>query len=117
MPEWSEGYIQANDLNIHYHRTGGAGKTPLILLHLSARLALSSQFFLDIQWAQLPQLWWLPHIQNWCARFCWKTRLSHSRLPRKARETYRHQKLSRLFRVFSVSERCHQKNAWLLLEK
>ena len=33
MSEWSEGFIQANDLNIHYHRTGGTGKPPLILLH------------------------------------------------------------------------------------
>lgn len=33
MPEWSDGFIQANDLNIHYHRTGGTGKPPLILLH------------------------------------------------------------------------------------
>ena len=33
MSEWSEGFIKANDLNIHYHRTGGTGKTPLILLH------------------------------------------------------------------------------------
>ncbi len=33
MSEWPEGYIQANDLNIHYHRTGGTGKPPLILLH------------------------------------------------------------------------------------
>ncbi len=33
MSEWSEGFIQTNDLNIHYHRTGGTGKPPLILLH------------------------------------------------------------------------------------
>jgi len=33
MSEWSEGFIQANDLNIHYHRTGGTGKPSLILLH------------------------------------------------------------------------------------
>ena len=33
MSEWSEDFIQANDLNIHYHRTGGTGKPPLILLH------------------------------------------------------------------------------------
>ncbi|HYA99484.1 MAG TPA: alpha/beta hydrolase [Ktedonobacteraceae bacterium] len=33
MSNWSEGFIKANDLNIHFHRTGGAGKPPLILLH------------------------------------------------------------------------------------
>lgn len=33
MSEWTENYIKVNDLNIHYHRTGGTGKPPLILLH------------------------------------------------------------------------------------
>ena len=33
MSNWSEGFIKANDLNIHYHRTGEAGNPPLILLH------------------------------------------------------------------------------------
>lgn len=33
MTEWFEGYVQANDLNIHYHRTGGNQKPVLILLH------------------------------------------------------------------------------------
>jgi pimeloyl-ACP methyl ester carboxylesterase len=33
MSDWSEGFISAIDLNIHYHRTGGADKPPLILLH------------------------------------------------------------------------------------
>src|SRR2546427_8489175 len=33
MSEWFDGYIQANDLNIHYYRTGGTDKPQLILLH------------------------------------------------------------------------------------
>ena len=33
MLEFSEGSIQANDLHIHYHRTGGVGKPSLLLLH------------------------------------------------------------------------------------
>lgn len=34
MAEWFEGYAQANDLNIHYHRTGAGSRKPvLILLH------------------------------------------------------------------------------------
>lgn len=33
MAEWPDYYTQANDLNIHYYRTGGSGKPVLILLH------------------------------------------------------------------------------------
>ena len=33
MVAWSEDSIQANDLNIHYYRTGGTGKPQLLLLH------------------------------------------------------------------------------------
>ncbi len=33
MSEWTEGSIKANDLNIHYHRAGGTGKPPILLLH------------------------------------------------------------------------------------
>jgi N-formylmaleamate deformylase len=33
MVAWSEGSIQANDLTIHYSRTGGTGKPQLLLLH------------------------------------------------------------------------------------
>jgi len=33
MAGWPDHYAQANDLNIHYYRTGGSGKPALILLH------------------------------------------------------------------------------------
>lgn len=33
MEPWFEGTVQANDLAIHYHRTGDAARPPLILLH------------------------------------------------------------------------------------
>lgn len=32
MADWSEGFVAANGLNIHYHRSGG-DKTPILLLH------------------------------------------------------------------------------------
>lgn len=33
MSEWPDSFVQANDLTIHYHRSGGAGKPQIILLH------------------------------------------------------------------------------------
>ena len=33
MSEWPDSYIQANDLKIHYYRTGNTGKPQIILLH------------------------------------------------------------------------------------
>lgn len=33
MANWQDGYAHANGIDIHYHRTGGAGKPPIILLH------------------------------------------------------------------------------------
>lgn len=33
MAEWPDNYVQANGLNIHYYRTGNAGKPVIILLH------------------------------------------------------------------------------------
>jgi pimeloyl-ACP methyl ester carboxylesterase len=30
---WTEGRVEAHDITIHYHRTGGAGKPPVLLLH------------------------------------------------------------------------------------
>jgi N-formylmaleamate deformylase len=33
MSEWSDGYLAANDLKIHYYRTGDREKPPLLFLH------------------------------------------------------------------------------------
>ena len=33
MTVWTEGYVQANGINIHYHRTGGDDKPAVLLLH------------------------------------------------------------------------------------
>ena len=33
MKDWSDNFVQANGINIHYHRTGDGSKPPLILLH------------------------------------------------------------------------------------
>jgi N-formylmaleamate deformylase len=33
MVTWSEGNVQANGINIHYHRTGDRNKPPILLLH------------------------------------------------------------------------------------
>src|SRR5947209_8586918 len=33
LATWSEGRVKANGITIHYHRTGGAGKPPVLLLH------------------------------------------------------------------------------------
>lgn len=33
MREWTDGFVHANGIAIHYHRTGGDKKPPLILLH------------------------------------------------------------------------------------
>lgn len=37
---WSEGYVRANGIRIHYWRTGGSGKTPLVMAHGSSDDAL-----------------------------------------------------------------------------
>jgi pimeloyl-ACP methyl ester carboxylesterase len=33
MSEWSEGDVHANGITIHYYRTGGTNKPPILLLH------------------------------------------------------------------------------------
>jgi N-formylmaleamate deformylase len=33
MTQWFEGDVQANSITIHYHRTGGTNKPPILLLH------------------------------------------------------------------------------------
>ena len=33
---WSDGYILTNGIRMHYWRTGGAGKTPLVMAHGSS---------------------------------------------------------------------------------
>jgi len=33
MAEWFDGYIKANGINVHYYRTGGENKPPILLLH------------------------------------------------------------------------------------
>lgn len=33
MSAWFDSYVKVNDLTIHYHRTGGSSKSPIILLH------------------------------------------------------------------------------------
>src|SRR5512134_1184173 len=33
---WTDGYVMANGIRIHYWRTGGAGKPPLVLAHGSS---------------------------------------------------------------------------------
>jgi pimeloyl-ACP methyl ester carboxylesterase len=37
---WTEGYVQTNGIRIHYWRTGGEGKTPLVMAHGSSDDAL-----------------------------------------------------------------------------
>ena len=32
MPDWSDGYVTANNLKIHYYRTGGS-KPPVVINH------------------------------------------------------------------------------------
>lgn len=33
VTDWFEGYVHANGIDIHYHRTGGSGKPAIVLLH------------------------------------------------------------------------------------
>ncbi|GCE19340.1 alpha/beta fold hydrolase [Dictyobacter kobayashii] len=33
MSQWFEGHVLANDVQLHYYRTGGAAKPPVLLLH------------------------------------------------------------------------------------
>ena len=33
MTQWFEGDVQANGSTIHYYRTGGTNKPPILLLH------------------------------------------------------------------------------------